>query len=472
MVEAYAYLLESALNALRIAGNGGDTTARPALDEVRAAVGAVVADDDLAPETLMLIARAFAQAELDPGQILKDAVLAAMEAAPEVSGAARMDLGDHLARLARTLDDDPYAIHAEISATGAALPPEHRAAMAAELAASGTPAVRDAAIGFLLDPNPAPGAAVLAAFVARARQHAVPSRLVERLVVLRPWLSPARRPALDAAIRSLRANTEAPVRGAGSEVQVLLASLCDGAGAQSLFALARRGRRFALASVLVKADAGVADAWVREDMSKREAEGLVAQIRQDAEAIDIPAELVARRLADALAINLAQDTPPPFGLLQVSETLGIGHLHPAALAPGALAASLLDGLPPERTDAEATRVAHENAADWPDMFHTLDSWFEAGEEIETFLRPLTSRRKRLEAVLTRYLPSRRLFWAERCAWMAATLKDSGSDRKAAWVDFALVARDLAGAGKVADMPLMAIIADATVNAFTARPAAR
>ena len=480
MVEAYAYLLESALNALRIAGNGGDTTARAALDEACAAVGAAVAGGGLAPETLMLIARAFARAELDPGQALKDAALAAMEGepAPPSPGAGTMAPGDHLAQIARALGDDPFAIHAEIAATGAAFPSGHRAAMAAELAASAHGAVRDAAIGFLLDPDPAPGAAVLATLVARARQQALPSRVVERLVVLRPWLSPARRPDIDAAIRALRGNAEGPLPAPGGEVQAVLASVCDGAGAQSLFALVKRGRRFVLASVLVKAEAGVADTWVGDDMARREADDLLARIRAAAEAVDVPIGLIERRLADALATNLARDVPPPFGLLQVTEALGLGALHPAEAAPAALAESLLAGLPADRTGAEATRLAHRATSDWPDMFETLASWFEAGEEVEALLRPLTSRRKRIEAVLAAYLPKRRLFWAGRCAWMAATLKDSRSDHRASWVDFALVARDLAADGSLADdggladMPLMEVIAEATVDAFASRPAAR
>ena len=49
------------------------------------------------------------------------------------------------------------------------------------------------------------------------------------------------------------------------------------AQAQSLFALTRRGRRFALASLLVKMEVGVADAWVREGMTKAEADALIAK---------------------------------------------------------------------------------------------------------------------------------------------------------------------------------------------------
>src|SRR6476620_7531560 len=51
-------------------------------------------------------------------------------------------------------------------------------------------------------------------------------------------------------------------------------------------------------------------------------------------------------------------------------------------------------------------------------------------------------RQRIEAVLTRLLPGRRNFWAERCAWTAAVLKESAEDDET-WIDFALVARDLA-----------------------------
>src|ERR1700730_14815559 len=73
------------------------------------------------------------------------------------------------------------------------------------------------------------------------------------------------------------------------EIRSVLASLCDGAGAQSLFALTKRGRRFALASVLAKTQVGVADAWVREGMTKAEAEAdaLIAQIVAGAEAVEV-----------------------------------------------------------------------------------------------------------------------------------------------------------------------------------------
>jgi hypothetical protein len=69
-------------------------------------------------------------------------------------------------------------------------------------------------------------------------------------------------------------------------------------------------------------------------------------------------------------------------------------------------------------------------------------------------------------VLTRLLPGRRGFWAERCAWTAAVLKEGAEED--AWSEFALVARDLAGERALDTMPLATRIAAATVEAFEHR----
>ena len=155
-------------------------------------------------------------------------------------------------------------------------------------------------------------------------------------------------------------------------------------------------------------------------------------------------------------------------MLQVAEALGLGPLHPEAIPPPVLLEELLAGLPEERTGPAATAAAHRASARWGQEFGTLDSWFEAGEAVEGLLRPLRTRKQRTEAVLTRLLPGRRAFWAERCAWTAAVLKEGAEDGGEAWIGFALVARDLAGGRALGTMPLAARIAAATVEAFEHR----
>jgi hypothetical protein len=296
----------------------------------------------------------------------------------------------------------------------------------------------------------------------------VSSKVVDRLVRMRAWFSETRRPNIDTTIRELRPKAALPLPVERWEIRSVLASLCDGAGAQSLFALAKRGRRLALASLLVKSEVGVADAWVSDGMTKAKADAMIAQIVAGAEAVEVSIGLLEQRLADALAINIARDVPPPFGLLQVAETLGLGPLHPEIISPTALVEALIADLPPARTDKAAAVAAHRASARWELEFETLASWFEAGEAVERLLQPLRTRKRRIEAVAAQLLPTRRSFWAERCAWMAATLREGADEGDNTWCDFALVARDLLGERPLEGIPLAARIAAVTVEAFEQR----
>jgi hypothetical protein len=465
MIEAYAFMLEGALGTLRLQANGGDVAAEHAIDELRDKVDQVLGRGDVAPEVLMLLARAFARAELDPGRSVQEAMLNAMEAhsrsrpislSPEA-------LSDHFTELATALDNDPFAIYSELASTAATFRTEHHAAMASALAGSESEAVREAALGFAFSPDRAAGLAVLAAITQQARSGLVSGRTVDRLVRMRPWVSELRRANIDTAVRALRRKAAPPVPLERWETRNVLASLCDGAGAQSLFALIKRGRHLALACLLIKTEVGVADAWVRMGMTKAEADALIAQIVAGAEAVESSIGFLEQRLADALAINVARVAPPPFGLLHVAETLGLGPFHPESIPPPVIAESLIAELPLERTDEAAVQHAHRASARWKEKFEIIDTWFEAGEAVEGLLRPLKTRKRRIEAVLTELLPARRLFWAERCAWMAATLKEAAAERDDTWSEFALVARDLGGEKPLDTIPLARRIAAATVE---------
>jgi hypothetical protein len=468
LINGCAFLLERALDALRLRANGGDVGAGRAIEEVRQGIGQALAENGAAPEVLMTVARAFAQAELEPGEALQGAVVSAMEAQASVMplGQGPKDFGGEIDAIAALLEDDPFAIYAELAATGAAFPAEHRAAMATALAMSNNAAVREAALGFVCAPDSTTSAAALEALAQPPRGRPVPSAMVERLVRMRPWLSEARRGRLDAAVRVLRPKAAAPEPVPRPETRSVMATLCDGAGAQSLFALVKRGRRFALAALLIKIEIGVADAWTTEGMSKAEADALIAEIVAGSETAEVSIGLLERRLADALSTNVARDVPPPFGLLQVVEALGLGPLHPEAIPPSVLAEELLAGLSEERTGTAATTAAHRASARWEQEFGILASWFEAGEAVEGLLRPLRTRKQRTEVVLTQLLPGRRIFWAERCAWTAAVLKESAEEEP--WLEFALVARDLAGERALDTMPLATRIAAATAEAFKHR----
>jgi len=94
-----------------------------------------------------------------------------------------------------------------------------------------------------------------------------------------------------------------------------------------------------------------------------------------AEAVEVSIRLLEQRLADALAINVARDVPPPFGLLQVVERLGLGPIHPDGISPHELVEALIADLPSARTDTAAAQVAHRASVSWEQGFETLASWF-------------------------------------------------------------------------------------------------
>ncbi|MGA7265375.1 MAG: hypothetical protein WBX30_31455 [Stellaceae bacterium] len=130
--------------------------------------------------------------------------------------------------------------------------------------------------------------------------------------------------------------------------------------------------------------------------------------------------------------------------------------------------ALLAELPPERMGMAAAQSAHRASAEWEQKYETVATWFEAGEAVEGLLRPLRTRKGRIEAVSTQLLPAKRTFWAERCAWMAATPKEGADEGDNTWSEFALVARDLAGESFLGSIPLARRIAATTVEAFEQR----
>src|SRR5437763_15139014 len=98
------------------------------------------------------------------------------------------------------------------------------------------------------------------------------------------------------------------------------------------------------------------------------------QIDTGAEVVESSLSFLEQRLAVALSINVALDLPPPFGLLHVVETLGLGPLHPESLSPWVMAESLIADLPPERTDASAAQRAHRASASVPSLKYGYKIW--------------------------------------------------------------------------------------------------
>ncbi|WP_336491556.1 hypothetical protein [Methylobacterium nigriterrae] len=469
LVEALLFMMGQALSEARMALEADPHgPAATLIADLRRSLAAAAEAGRIPPELLMLIGQQFAAAKLDVGDELRTLMLmlSGQAAAAESSELGSADLAAHYKDLAEALDHDLFLIQAQLSEQLAVYPDEQKSLIIASLVASDVPAMREAAVGWLLEPSPA-----ISRYVAQSLAHAAPEGLVsaesaDRMVLMRPWLPEPVQASLDIAVRACRQRGKQSTAQPSLQISAVIASGCDGAGAQSFFVLLKRGRKLALASLLVKHGFGVRDAWVRDGLGQREAAQFMAEIAQELDPFDATLDIVQAAVAHGLAVNLDRREAPPFGLVQFLEAVGLTQVRPERLAPVTLIADLLEDVPTERQSAKGIAQALGASKRWPKHYTFLQSWFEQDEAAQVNLDSSGGKKEQQAAVLREILPARRARWAELLAWTAKAARDELEGDE--WVDLVLVARELLGERSLAEIPVAAWIAKNTVAALSGR----
>lgn len=446
--------LQNLLTEIRIAANGGDRDARGELEEGLAVVEAAAEAGDLPGHAIMTLFQIFGEAEVDPGDALRTALLVNVEAVSQ-SDVPVQRLSDAAADLAG-LDEDVAQTY--FAALIRYMPKSVRCDLVHALSGRVEDTARTILLGCLLDPDPDLVRIAAEGLIASARNAPVPSRLVERLVLIRGLVPAPMHPAVDAAIAALRPKASAPVAREQLQLVKCTASICDGAGAQSLLALMRRGKSHVMVSFMVKTHSGLADAMVLNDFSKREFDGIAKGM--GLVIVPVSLALIQRRLAIALAVSHEKGAAATFGFVHALEALGIAALRPDSTEPEALLDELLESpslMPLTLADA-ASRL---------DDTELTDTWFEAGPDCDERLDRLRGAKQRHKAALA-YIEKRRAFWASQCASVALVLRDSGKPFGPLWQDFAVVGKHFAGREPIADNPLAQAMAQRTVEAHDGR----
>ncbi|RBP15483.1 hypothetical protein DFR50_10839 [Roseiarcus fermentans] len=447
--EAISELAEE-LDRLRVDANGGDPRARAALSRARGMIDEAAAQDAIHPGILMILGRAFEGAHVDIG----DAARASM--GRMVAHGVLREPGDEAYRdLLNNLVADDFTLHEEIRCLSAIFPADYRARLVEGFAADADEAARRSAVGFLLDPDDTTALAALRGLAAAAAGGGLDAVARRRIALIRPWLTAARRDAVDRAFPADLA-AGAPV---SASIVGASASACDGSGASSLIATVKRGARFDVVAVMAK-PSGVADSYVMEKLTRKEVEAVQQGARGATPSADTPLEPWLRLVRLALGRNRAGDTPPPFEFVRAVEALGLGALVPDETTPADIIGSLLADFP-DRDDPAAIEQAHESVLE----MDAADNWFEAGEAVEAVLRPAADIGAGARALLEHHLPKRRAFWASQCALTALALKEA--TRPEPWRELALVGRDVLGDAPLSDIPLMVQIAERSAAAFFA-----
>lgn len=467
LCDALLFMAGQALDEARMAVEGGSEPAMNLVAEVRQKLVTAAGSGLLPPEVMMVLGQQFAAAKLDLGDELRALTLALSEqTAAHGPAVSPDDITSHYAAMAEALAHNPFLIHGQLSEQLAAFPDDQRVVIVGSFVSSEVASMRDAALGWLLDPSPAVVKHVAQSLLAAAQNGGLSAESVERIVLMRPWLTEDVQATLDSAVRACRQRGLQPTGKPSVQITSVTVSGCDGAGAQSAFVILKRGRKLALASLLVKQGFGVRDAWFRDDLSRREIDQLLAEIAYQTDPFDGSPEILLTIIAHRLADNIERNEPPPFGLVQFLEAVSVGQVRPNRVSTESLIEQLLDGVPPERQSGKAITAALADSRLWPREYAFLQSWFEQGEATSAIASAAETKKQREEAVLRAVLPMRRARWAELLAWTAKATEDEVEGEEC--IDFALVARELLGDRPLAEIPLAAWIAKHTAASLTRR----
>jgi hypothetical protein len=452
------------LGNLKVDATGGDREAREKIQAIYDLLDNAIEGHSLHPIDMMMTGKIFTDAGWAVPDSLRQAMAEALRAAqPDTQGVAENGIVSSLLEVADEAGQNPFDVHECVNSLLAGFPPEASVKLLAELVAGKKAVIDQAVAGFVLHPEAVLAQSVAETLAASATQTPVESSMIERLVRMRPWLPQTRQAHLDATIRAMRLNALPPVKTELPKVIKCYVSVCDGSGTRGLFVTQRVGARYQLASVMMKYS-GVADAMLLPDLSKSGMNDIVRQMKSSMRVSETDLAGIAQMLGLAIADNFASGNLPPFKLVEVVESLGLGPVHPDHASPMEIITGLLADLPPEQTNPTAVARAHADLLDSEFKYQ----WFEAGEALEDLLYPVKGSKQRVAELMKTYLPERRLFWARQCAISALAMRGNEKTRHSPWKQLALVGRDIASGLPLDQIPLMKQVAEISVRAFERR----
>jgi hypothetical protein len=464
LMAAHAFLLSRGLEEARWRQENQSVKADDLIEKARSVIVAAAEERELSFVALATLIECFAEAKIDVGEGVRH-----LMNATEPSGAEGMSpeamleqFSGALSHLAKELDNDAFQLHAQINDMLYAMSPKDKISMISILVTFDVAALREAVLGWLLDPD-SRVANTVAGFLANAADSGhVSGVAANRLVLMRNWVPEDRRSAIDAIVRVARQRGVKLPNSPTLQVVDVLSTGCDGAGAQSHFVLMRQGHKHTLACLLFKHGFGIRDILIHYDISHDEADQLLTRVATELHIMESSLEAVKIALAHGLSVNSETNEPLPFGLVGFLESTGLGAVHPQRIDPDELIETLLAEVAAADKNPEALKRALTNSKKWDREHGWLDSWFEDSDDASHQLRtgPLT-RKELARRLLSNVVEKRRKRWGELLAWTAHAVH--GDPESEDWVQLALVARELLGDRPIASIPLAGIIANSTAG---------
>jgi len=294
------------------------------------------------------------------------------------------------------------------------------------------PVVRETAALMLFHPQSEVRSGVAQVLAEAAGERFTPAAL-RRLIIARNWFPETLRGRIDQSIANAR---RARVECAPLPKRVALtvyASGIDGARAQTLQAMVPEGKGFLCCSIMPKAGAGVADAFLIPFAGKRERNDFLAVLQSQVGALEATPDYLDRRICQALADGAEQDKAPCHWLVAIAERLGRDQWKAAPLdMPTELAVlrAELERRGDRFVSERFRQQALEASRDWPDSEAFARSWFEDDVEVDEVVTKIMKSRRRnkdslaIDAIFAEILEPRRQQWLERLVLTTLWLKSA------------------------------------------------
>ena len=467
---AAALLFERILDEARMARENGVDEGERVLAVAEAALSGLRDAGRLPPPLRMVLAQIYASVGLEPA----DAVLIHPEEFGAVargsnSGGGGPRIEDLIDDIVGGAGEEPLEIHATISRMIAVFPPAVRGTFVAAIVAGERPFALRLGVYWLLDRNGEVRLAVAEVFRDRAVIGQIDASTLARLVAVRKWLpaEPART-VLDEAVKSALRREIGGARDErnGWTVHRVVASLPDGAGAQSIAVALQRGHKRSVAMLLSKQGHGLKDAFFLPCSGAAEQKRILTGIAREMGGIDVDATFVSAAVARALGDGAAAGRLPAPGLVDMAEIWGDAGITPSSSDPSSIIAEIdADGVVRALSARDIAKLTGENRQ-WRDRRNLSASWFEDDSALRDRLDRQTSTRA-AEAMVWKHLENRRIWWATVIARTAATLRAATTEPDV-WLAFAATSQALVDGRPLKKIAIMATIAEQTLLASAER----
>src|SRR5216684_68914 len=455
----YLFLLQRLLEHLRYRTDQGYADAAELIADFQADVVAQVEAGNVDGRMLSFVGGALHQSKIPASPEFAAASTNQLVDRTE-DGPLPADVHAALAGILEACDGDPFMTVGALTESGHSMPEEARGAMASALALAGSAETRGAAVLFLLDSASAVRRAVAGA-LAQVAASLTPTE-VRRLIAMRNWPPENERAEVDAIVRKARAaGTDCAPWEAGS-IEAIAATAVDGATAQGFLLISPVGRKKQISSLLIKD--GIADAWSGEPESRRRVETTLAAAGMDTPTLTVSRSYLDCIVAHQLALSIEKREAPPFGLLQVAETIGGADWQPAPMAFRETLAGLIAEVPKAMCEPAALASVLRKSNEFAELEVIARSWFEDDPQVTQAVERARGRdrAKLADYLLQSVIARHRDRWAEIVLRTALWMREAPQAADLCWRELAIVAKALADGRDMTEIGLMRDIALRTI----------